>query len=307
MLGGSWDEALEEVGLEVTVLSSKVWWSYMPAVITVARRTAATTAALAEFDSANVEGGNSNDDTISALHEKTSEFKPKPSDSAPVESLEMERADRFSTSVGPVHAHSAVACCPPGSHWVRVHVLLLITFVAYIGFVVLTWLTIVPLQVPYDMPFDQMVSAMMIGNSVFLPVAIYGMVGDLRRAAAYADGINLFALPEDRVDAHAVVMKIFNNNLVNILVVLTISTCLGWLPYFSLDLFLIKVNDSSIDEVTNINQYVSIVVICLFFPIVKWLYGMYQKREAAEEKERQRAQEAVTTRLSTHSTTGTQA
>lgn len=291
MKGDSWAQALEEVGMSAEVLPTKVWWSFMPAAITVATK-------------ASKAGGGTNNSSISdgegtmnVLHAAaaitTGEdvvIEPNTGSESVhgvMESLEFDNSNnkrRLSLSVGPTHVHSAKGCCPSGTHWTKINLLLLLSSAGYIGFVLLTWYTLTAAQLPYEMPYDQMVSALMVNNSVFIPVALYGMVGDLRRAAAFIDAVH-------GVDANAIIRKMFIKNMVNLLALLTLSTGLGWLPYFCLDLFLIKISNYTIDEVSEVNEYVSIAVIVVLIPILRTLYDLYQKREAEEEKERNRQQQ----------------
>lgn len=137
---------------------------------------------------------------------------------------------------------------PPGRNWRFIEFLLLLTFAMYISFVVLVWQILEHTQVPYRMPFDNMVSGLFVSNACYVPVALYSMMGDLRRVAA------ICTIPTRlHVISYRSILKIYKKHMVNLLIVVSIVTFVLWLPYLALDMTLFALFDISAEEAESVN------------------------------------------------------
>ena len=175
-----------------------------------------------------------------------------------MESEEGERPTAAMLAPPEQHHLSAHHMFPRGWGWRFVDALLLLSFGSYCGFVVLTWRLFDRLQVPASLPNGEMVSALLVSNVAVIPLALYSMVSDLRHVAAVtAAGVAVQGAPGSSLRSLAFllrpILRVYTKHMCNLLLVVTLMTGLGWLPYFAFDVLLITQAGMSVREVGEIN------------------------------------------------------
>jgi hypothetical protein len=330
--------------VDVQILPEKVWWSYLPATVTVGykplvdvERALSTATALTAATSNNGDITHDNsyasstrdgseqfgdsDVIVSPVHNTTSdslnERDSSDNNTTSFSTFEVVRIDRdlehgsgqhnihrnnLDESLLSPSVHSSTRSvslsvaavdvyirslnnilCPSGANFRLVECLVLITFMFYVGFVLLTVLFLDQMQLPGMLPYDQTIAALFVNNCLYIPIATFTMVGELRTAAATSlspgggsgaeslgtlgggggrEGggvVSAELMAKHDLQQRAVILSIYRNHLTNILVVVTLVTGLGWAPFASFDLLLIEAFHQSEGVVATAN-----IVSCSF-------------------------------------------
>ena len=155
---------------------------------------------------------------------------------------------------------------PDGWNWRFVECLILITCIMYVAYVILVWQILDYTQFPYRMPFDKMISGLFISNAGYVPVALYSMVGDLRRVAA------ICTIPTRLyIISYRSILKVYQKHIINLLIVVSLVTILFWLPYVFMDMTLFALFDITADEAEQVN------LVSIYMYIYMYMYNKIDK------------------------------
>ena len=215
LLQSKWINAIEKskFHLNHNTISSLIFWSYIPAKITVATK---------KFE------------TILPIVEN----------------------NRVIEVTKPIELHIAkhlrhFGWFPNGFHWRLIELLMLFTCIVWIGYVVVTWYFLSNLQVPTNLPYNQMISSLFISNALMLPFVFFIILGRLRTEAILQEH-EFFHFDSKFIQKQ--IMKVYLMNMVDVFLLLTLNSALGWLPYFGLDLLILNSSNISLNKLNKINQ-----------------------------------------------------
>ncbi len=258
MLVNGWETLVKENGfVNIETFSKSLWWSYMPAKMTLA------------FKSPN-------SDVV--IHNSES-------NGPSVQSEFIISKDNHSTHIE--QARTDNMWFPPGRHWRLVELLCLSTLLAWIVLILLVWGFMGPLQTPKSVPYGQRFASLFVSNLISLPIIFFTMFSDLRNVGKgleiAGDKNNSSSNSTTMIDytqwneqqlmslrIHRI-LRTYKKHLLYLSYLLGILTWLSWLPYFILDIVLYYCTSLNMNKIQFINSMVGIGIFFTLIPIAQFI------------------------------------
>lgn len=255
--------------VNIETLSQKLWWTYMPAKMTVSFK-------------------KTDDNTESKYCEVSEEI---------VDKKFVISKDNPSPHVA--QARSDNMLFPPGKHWRLVEILCFSTILSWIMLILLVWGFMDSLQTPSIVPYGTQFAALFVSNLTSLPILFFTMFSDLRNVARGFEidrdnGFSKTTKQSNGSAAHAVheamdqrvegmrtqrILRVYKKQLTYLAYLIGVLTWLSWLPYFFLDLILHDTTSLSLDKVQFINSMVAIGVFFTLIPIVQYISSKIKQKD----------------------------
>lgn len=296
---GPFKASAEKAGLEAVagLPTDRLWTSWIPSYLYVSRKFALHPSPTASTDSPSPSSTLSHSSSsTSFIYEEVmgSQLSPASESSQNVEVVSASKMSR----------QELVAYACIGS---------MVLF--WIVSVIVIWACMAPLHWPTFLPQNQMLSSIFVDNVHSIPIVMYfiafKMIGalevrpedfeklrELRSSMSTVRMTNAhpMAPSEDRRQEEIIqtrlairrVLTEYRRGITELGMLLTITTLIGWLPYFILDCILIKVKGFDAYEVNNINRYFGYALTAFTFllvrPAMRWYANLQKKRQEEDEK-----------------------
>lgn len=269
-----YEEQIQNQPRNFTTLSKWLWWSYVPAKMTVA------TKAVVEREGEAAGAGAGAGAGLPGQGVGQGQMAANGNNDEPVAS----EGNTFRSE----EDVKLVRWFPAGKHWRLVEVLIAFTVLMWLGYVILTWQCFAYLELPYFLPFNEQISSLFVSNANLLPFVIYLITARLRNACLEAEaeirdqvcdratgsvGAGYSAVMDEASISASIVMRqahrditpemmavlcrrvltVYRGEMFDVALLVTLNSGLGWLPYFILDTILIKGANMSARMVSNVN------------------------------------------------------
>jgi SAM-dependent methyltransferase len=262
-------------------LGKWLWWSYIPAKITIATKKVAIAEAI---NLENAAGAGAGAGVVSPI---------APADSGAIDDTSSPDAAIFCDE----EDSKIQYWFPEGRHWRLVEALIAVTLLAWVGYVILTWQCLRYLELPYFLPYDEQMAALFISNANIVPFVLYIICARMRTVARTAESqVRKLGPGTTSAEITAIlcarVRSAYYDEMFDVALLLTLNSGLGWLPYFLFDMLLVKAFGVADKTVTNLNTVLSVVITVFFISCAGYLARWYSKIKTRQSKEQDQQTES---------------